>query len=129
MNRKLVSSIADLYFCPTVNNKNNVLKENITEGLFVTGNTVIDALKTTVPGGIISFHRGTELPAYGEKKIVYSYLPPPGKLQRRPQKNIMLALRQIAEQNREVELVYPVPQPGGREAVDSICAARPGAPY
>lgn len=48
MNRKLVSSIADLYFCPTVNNKNNLLRENITEGLFVTGNTVIDALKTTV---------------------------------------------------------------------------------
>ena len=44
MNRKLVSSIADLYFCPTVNNKNNLLRENITEGLFVTGNTVIDAL-------------------------------------------------------------------------------------
>ena len=48
MNRKLVSAIADLYFCPTVNNKNNLLKEGITEGLFITGNTVIDALKTTV---------------------------------------------------------------------------------
>ena len=48
MNRKLVSSIADLYFCPTVNNKNNLLRENITEGLFVTGNTVIDALHTVV---------------------------------------------------------------------------------
>ena len=44
MNRKLVSSIADLYFCPTANNKENLLKEAITEGLFVTGNTVIDAL-------------------------------------------------------------------------------------
>ena len=48
MNRKLVSAIADLYFCPTVNNKNNLLKEGIGKGLFITGNTVIDALKTTV---------------------------------------------------------------------------------
>ena len=29
MNRKLVSSIADLYFCPTVNNKNNLLKQDL----------------------------------------------------------------------------------------------------
>ena len=44
MNRKLVSAIADLYFCPTVNNRSNLLKEGITQGLFVTGNTVIDEL-------------------------------------------------------------------------------------
>ena len=48
MNRKLVSAIADLYFCPTENNRQNLLREGITKGLFVTGNTVIDALKTTV---------------------------------------------------------------------------------
>ena len=44
MNRKLVSAIADLYFCPTANNRANLEREGITEGLFVTGNTVIDAL-------------------------------------------------------------------------------------
>ena len=48
MNRKLVTAIADLYFCPTKNNRENLLKEGVTEGLFITGNTVIDALKTTV---------------------------------------------------------------------------------
>ena len=37
MNRKLVSAIADLYFCPTENNRNNLLKEGITEGLFLPG--------------------------------------------------------------------------------------------
>ena len=46
MNRKMVSAIADLYFCPTVNNRENLVKEGIEKGLFVTGNTVIDALKT-----------------------------------------------------------------------------------
>ena len=107
MNRKLVSSIADLYFCPTVNNKNNLLRENITEGLFVTGNTVIDALKTTVREDYkFSTDELNHLP-YGEKKIVLV------TCHRRenygePMKNIMLALRQIAEENPEVELVYPV---------------------
>ena len=70
MNRKLVSSIADLYFCPTVNNKNNLLKEAITDGLFITGNTVIDALKTTVKP---DYHFSTELLNrldYEGKKII-----------------------------------------------------------
>ena len=49
MNRKLVTQIADLYFAPTENNKNNLLKELIpNESIYITGNTVIDALKTTV---------------------------------------------------------------------------------
>ena len=108
MNRKLVSAIADLYFCPTVNNKNNLLKEGITKGLFITGNTVIDALKTTVRE---DYHFSTEalnhLP-YGEKKILLV------TCHRRenygqPMTNIMTALRRVADSFPEVELVYPVP--------------------
>jgi len=119
MNRKLVSSIADLYFCPTVNNRENLLKEAITEGIFVTGNTVIDALKTTVRE---DYHFATEelnhLP-YDEKKIILV------TCHRRenygePMKQIMLALRQVAEENPDVELVYPVHlSPVVREAVDA----------
>ena len=48
MNRKLVTAIADLFFCPTENNRRNLAREGVAEGVFVTGNTVIDALKTTV---------------------------------------------------------------------------------
>ena len=70
MNRKLVSAIADLYFCPTANNRANLEREGITKGLFVTGNTVIDALKTTVrPDYRFSTEKLNQLP-YGEKKIV-----------------------------------------------------------
>lgn len=107
MNRKLVSAIADLYFCPTINNKNNLRKEGITDGLFVTGNTVIDALKTTVRKNFrFSTNILNSLP-YGEKKICLV------TCHRRenygePMKNIMLALRQIAEENEDAELVYPV---------------------
>ena len=125
MNRKLVSSIADLYFCPTVNNKNNLLKEGITEGLFVTGNTVIDALKTTVREDYkFSTEELNRLP-YGEKKIILV------TCHRRenygePMRNIMLALRQIAEENKDVELVYPVHlSPVVREAVDKYLRGAP----
>ena len=125
MNRKLVSAIADLYFCPTENNRNNLLKEGITEGLFVTGNTVIDALKTTVR---VDYHFATDelnhLP-YGERKVLLV------TCHRRenygePMKNIMLALRQIAEENPDVELVYPVHlSPVVREAVDKYLRGAP----
>ena len=48
MNRKMVGAIADLHFCPTPANRDNLARENITKGVFLTGNTVIDALQTTV---------------------------------------------------------------------------------
>lgn len=125
MNRKLVSAIADLYFCPTANNKNNLLREGIANGIFITGNTVIDALKTTVRK---DFHFTTkelnELP-YREKKICLV------TCHRRenygePMRNIMLALRQIAEENEDVELVYPVHlSPVVREAVAKYLTGTP----
>lgn len=46
MNRRITSKISTLHFSPTSISKNNLLKENIPdEKIFVTGNTVIDALK------------------------------------------------------------------------------------
>ena len=49
MNRKLTGSLADFHFAPTTVSRNNLLKENVPEkDIYVTGNTVIDALNTTV---------------------------------------------------------------------------------
>ena len=49
MNRQLTGVMADLHFSPTQSQKQNLLKENkLDEAIFVTGNTAIDALKTTV---------------------------------------------------------------------------------
>jgi len=49
INRRLNSVLADLHFAPTVVARDNLLREGVAEGkVFVTGNTVIDALKTTV---------------------------------------------------------------------------------
>ncbi len=107
MNRKLVTQIADLYFCPTENNRENLRREAVTEGVFVTGNTVIDALKTTVrPNYVFDTEELNRLP-YGGKKILLV------TCHRRenygqPMEDIMSALAHIARTHEDVELVYPV---------------------
>ena len=118
MNRVLVSRLADLYFCPTANNRDNLLREGIRENLFITGNTVIDALKTTVRD---DYRFATEelnrLP-YGEKKVCLV------TCHRRA--NYGEPMRQIAEENEDVELVYPVHlSPLWREAVDQYLRGAP----
>ena len=107
MNRKLVTAIADLYFCPTENNRANLAREGVTEGVFVTGNTVIDALKTTVRADYrFTTDLLNHLP-YGEKKVLLV------TCHRRenygqPMEDIMSALAAIAREREDVELVYPV---------------------
>ena len=125
MNRKLVSAIADLYFCPTANNRANLEREGVTKGLFVTGNTVIDALKTTVrPDYRFPQRSWNQLP-YGEKKIVLV------TCHRRenygePMKNIMLALRQIAEENQGRGAGVPsAPEPGGAGSSGHLSSGAP----
>ena len=125
MNRKLVTQIADLYFCPTENNRQNLLREGVKDGVFVTGNTVIDALKTTVRE---DYHFATPLLNeldYQSRKIVLV------TCHRRenygePMRNIFTALRDMALQNEDMELVYPVHlSPVVREAAGKYLAGTP----
>jgi UDP-N-acetylglucosamine 2-epimerase (non-hydrolysing) len=107
MNRKLVTAIADLFFCPTENNRENLRREGITEGVFVTGNTVIDALKTTVRKDFTFTTEILNHLPYDSKKIVLV------TCHRRENygesmENIMSALADIARSHDDVELVYPV---------------------
>ena len=107
MNRKLVTAIADLYFCPTENNRENLRKEAVTEGVFVTGNTVIDALKTTVREDYVFETEELNALPYDSKKIILV------TCHRRenygqPMEHIMSALAHIARTHAGVELVYPV---------------------
>lgn len=107
MNRKLVTALADLYFCPTGGNWENLRREGIQENAFVTGNTVIDALKMTVQK------------KYRFKTPLLNQLPYDSKrvllvtCHRRenygtPMQNIMEALGDIAQSHEDVEIVYPV---------------------
>ena len=125
MNRKLVGDIADLHFCPTKSNVANLAREDITDGVFITGNTVIDALKTTV---VKDYHFSTELLNqldYEHKKIILV------TCHRRenygqPMANIMTALRRVAESFEDVELVYPVHlSPVVREAAAKYLSGHP----
>ena len=126
MDRVLTSGIADMHFCPTAGNRENLIREGRDPaGIFITGNTVIDALRTTVRADYrFSTEELDRLP-YGEKKIVLV------TCHRRenygePLKDICLALRQIAEEDPDVELVYPVHlSPVVREAVDKYLRGAP----
>ena len=125
MNRKLVGDIADLHFCPTGTNRENLSREGITDGVFVTGNTVIDALKTTV---VKDYHFSTELLNqldYTGRRIILV------TCHRRenygqPMANIMTALRRVADAFPDVELVYPVHlSPVVREAAEKYLSGHP----
>lgn len=107
MNRKMVGAIADLHFCPTVANQKNLQRENITQGVFLTGNTVIDALQTTVVKDFTFAEDILNNLDYENRKVILV------TCHRRenygqPMTNIMTTLRRIADAFPEVELVYPV---------------------
>lgn len=107
MNRRLVTNLADLYFAPTQNNKHNLLKEMIEEGtIYVTGNTVIDALKTTVKPDYTFTHPILSKIDFNRKVIFMT-------AHRRenlgePLQNICNAVKEIATKFKDVEVVYPV---------------------
>jgi len=106
MNRTLVGKLADYHFAPTAQNAANLRKENITENIFVTGNTVIDAMKYTVGDG--SFKTGALKDLdFGAHRVIAM------TCHRRenygePMENIFRAVRRIAEDFHDVSVVYPV---------------------
>lgn len=107
MNRKMVGAIADLHFCPTVTNRDNLARENIKNGVFLTGNTVIDALQTTVVKEFSFSESILNQLDYVNRKVILV------TCHRRenygqPMANIMTALRRTADAFPDVELVYPV---------------------
>jgi len=111
INRQITGRIADFHFAPTIESKNNLLAENIQESnILITGNTVIDALldsservesmqnneietlKTLVDSSkkmiLVTGHRREN---HGQGFI-----------------NICEALKRIAQQNADVQIIYPV---------------------
>lgn len=107
MNRKLVGSIADLHFCPTRNNAKNLEKESVTQGVFITGNTVIDAMKYTVEKEKHFTDDSINKLDYSGKKVILM------TCHRRenygePMENIFRAVRRLSEAYKDTEFVYPV---------------------
>lgn len=119
MNRKLTGSVTDLHFAPTQTARNNLLTENVSdETIFVTGNTVIDALLAIVDA---DYKFTDELLA----KIDYSKRIILVTTHRRenlgePMRHVYQALRQLVTEYDDVEIVFPVHRnPKVREVVNS----------
>ena len=121
MNRQLTGRIADLHFSPTVQNKQNLLKENVSEDvIYITGNTVIDALKTTVQEDY-RFENETLNQLDFEKNRVIVVTAHRRENLGKPLENICQALKTLVEEYPDVELVYPVHlNPAVRETVFGI---------
>lgn len=118
MNRQMTDNLADLYFAPTSESKDNLLKENHPESaIIITGNTAIDALKLTVQSDY--YHE------------VLDRLDPMKKLvlvtmhrrenQGQPMRDVFTALREMVDLHSELEVVYPVHlSPAVQEAAKDI---------
>lgn len=122
MNRTMVGDLADLHFCPTPANRANLEREGITKGVFLTGNTVIDAMSTTVrPDFRFTTELLNRLDYVGRTVILVTCHRRENYGQ--PMDNIMSALRRVAEAYPQVELVYPVHlSPVVREAAGKYLA-------
>ncbi|MCI7674927.1 MAG: UDP-N-acetylglucosamine 2-epimerase (non-hydrolyzing) [Phascolarctobacterium sp.] len=119
MNRKLTGAIADMHFAPTGTSKANLLKENVNPAnILVTGNTVIDALQTTVHS---DYHFADEdfnkVFATGHRLILMT-------THRRenlgePMRHVYRALKSVLETHENVEAIFPVHKnPKVREIVN-----------
>ena len=132
MNRSLVGRLATLHFAPTPKNAENLKRENVQGEIFITGNTVIDAMKYTIgDNGSFSSDELNALDLDGRRLIVLT-------CHRRenygePMKQIFTAVRDLALKNPDLLIVYPIHMsPVVRDAaepilsgIDNICLIEP----
>ncbi len=118
MNRKLTGSLADLHFAPTSTAQQNLLTEAIApENIFVTGNTVIDALHQTVREDFAFEDELLRRIDYKNKRIVLVTTHRRENLGE-PMRHVYKALRRLTEEFADVEVVFPVHKnPKVREVV------------
>ena len=107
MNRTLVSDIAALHFAPTSANVDNLRRESVQGEIFRTGNTVIDAMRTTVrPDYRFATAELNELDFKSRRVIVLTCHRRENYGQ--PMHDILRAVRDVAGRYEDVEIVYPV---------------------
>jgi UDP-N-acetylglucosamine 2-epimerase (non-hydrolysing) len=118
MNRQMVDCMTDMYFAPTNLSKENLLKENINESkIYVTGNTVIDAMKTTVTGNYS--HPELEWIQENERMVLLT-------AHRRenlgePMRNIFKGIKRVVDKFKDVKVIYPIHMnPKVREVANEV---------
>ena len=113
-NRLLATRLAKWHFCPTENNKANLLREGVRPNdIYVVGNTVIDALlmakKKVETDGCQSGHRSVLITGHRRENFGEGF------------ENICHAIKRLAIEFPEIDFVYPVHlNPNVREPVNRI---------
>lgn len=107
MNRKLTGQIAELHFAPTERNRRNLAAEGITDGVIVCGNTVVDAIHSTVKPEFQFRDPTLDTLDYTGRRVILV------TAHRRenygnPMEHIMRALRRLADAYEDIDIVYPV---------------------
>ncbi|MFF2596146.1 non-hydrolyzing UDP-N-acetylglucosamine 2-epimerase [Priestia megaterium] len=122
MNRQLTGVLADLHFAPTDKSAANLQAENKKEErIFVTGNTAIDALKTTVKEA----YEHEVLTKLGDDRLILLTAHRRENLGE-PMKNMFRAVKRIVDEHEDVQVVYPVHlNPVVRETANDILGNDP----
>jgi len=122
MNRQLTGVLADLHFAPTDKSAANLQAENKKEErIFVTGNTAIDALKTTVK----ETYEHEVLTKLGDDRLILLTAHRRENLGE-PMKNMFRAVKRIVDEHEGVQVVYPVHlNPVVRETANDILGNDP----
>lgn len=104
MNRQLTGVMADLHFSPTEGSADNLRRENKPEeSIYITGNTAIDALKTTVRDD----YTHPVLDRVQGKKMVLMTAHRRENLGE-PMRRIFRAVRRLIDEHEDIAVVYPV---------------------
>ena len=118
MNRQMVDCMTDMYFAPTYLSKENLIKQNIDENkIYVTGNTAIDAMKTTINNNYT--HPDLKWIENNERLILLT-------AHRRenlgePMRNIFKAIKRITNEFDDVKVIYPIHKnPKVREVANEV---------
>lgn len=105
MNRQMTDNLADLYFAPTAQSRDNLLKENHPQqNIFVTGNTAIDALAQTVQADY--HHQVLDLIDPQKRMILVTMHR--RENQGEPMRQVFRAIRDVVQAYSDVEVIYPV---------------------
>ena len=120
MNRRLTGAIADWHFAPTTTAEANLLAENVKpETIFVTGNTVIDALKATVKADYQFIDPVLAAAIDRGRRLVLVTTHRRENLGE-PMRHVYQALRQLLEAHDDIEIIFPVHRnPKVREVVEA----------
>ena len=117
MNRRMIDCMADMHFAPTDLNKKNLIRENIEEvKIYVTGNTVIDAMSTTIDKN----YSHEVLDWVGDSRLILLTAHRRENLGD-PMSNIFKAIKRIVYEFEDIKVVYPIHMnPNVRDAANKI---------